>query len=214
MDFQHHLQNTWRLLKEHPFLLLLGGLLVQLLIILSLGILAGPLAGGFLLTLITYFRSGRPPVFNDLFIGLQRLLQLLPFFLLGLLIMVGFFFFVIPGIIFITWWLYTLPLMADQQLPLSQAMRASYRKVRERGFFMHLVFLFMITVFPTLLINVAGLIIPPLEILHLFFFPIQSALLASLYLEQFGPEATACPLSGPPSAPIDPNENTVRRGLD
>jgi hypothetical protein len=220
MDFQRHLQNTWRLITEQPLLLLLGGLLVQLLIVLSLGILAGPLAGGFLLLMIAYFRNDRRPEFNDLFSGLQRFLQLFPFFFLGLLIMFGFFFFILPGVIFSTWWLYTLPLMADRQLSLGAAMRLSYRKVRERGFFMHLVFLFMITVVPGLLINVAALIIAPLQILHFFLFPAQCALLASLYLEQFGASGinSSCPGEDSPPAEMPPpspaEESDASRGLD
>jgi hypothetical protein len=220
MDFQKHLRNTCLLVKEHPLLLLLGGVLIQLLIVLSLGILAGPLAGGFLLLMIEYFRDGRPPVLDDLFSGMQRILPLFPFFFLGLLVILGFFFFIIPGIIFTTWWLYTLPLMADRQLGLGAAMRLSHRKVSERGFFMHLVFLFMITVVPSLIISMMSVIIPMLEILQIFLFPLQCALLASLYLEQFSesgpppscmgdsPAAEAAPL--PPPA----EESDVRRGLD
>jgi hypothetical protein len=223
MDFQHHLQNGWRLVKEHPLLLLLGGMLIQFLIILSLGIMAGPLAGGFLLMMIRFFREGRHPEFNDLFGGLRQVLQLFPFFFLGLLVLLGFMFFIIPGILFLTWWLYALPLMADRKLPLGEAMRASHRKVREKGFFMHFAFLIMITVIPSLLINVAGLIIPLLEILHLFLFPVQTAVLASLYLEQFSPENPACSCPGasdfsadraPSGLSREADEKEFSRGLD
>jgi hypothetical protein len=220
MDFQSHLQNTWRLIIEQPLLLLLGGMLIQLLIVLSLGILAGPLTGGFVLMMITNFRDGRRPEFNDLFSGLPRFLQLFPFFFLGLLVMAGFFFFIIPGVIFSTWWLYTLPLMADRQLSLGTAMRLSHRKVREKGFFLHLVFLFMITVVPSLLISAVAVIIPPLQILHFFLFPAQCALLTSLYLEQFGRpgKLSSCPGEDflPAERPFSPppDDSDARRGLD
>jgi hypothetical protein len=219
MDFQRHLNNCFRLLVEHPLLLLGGGLLVQLLTALSLGILAGPMAGGFMLMLIGYFRGGRRPVLNDLFSGLQRFPQLFPFFFLILLILFGYAFFLVPGVIFTTWWLYALPLMADRHLSLGGAMRASRRKVGERGFFMHLVFLFMITLLPALMISVAAVVLPPLEILQFLLFPLQCGLLASLYLEQFGastPPSGPEPQPGapPPHPPEAMKEPDARRGYD
>jgi hypothetical protein len=221
MDFQRHLENCFRLLREHPLLLLAGGLLVQVLTALTLGILAGPLVAGFMLMLIGYFRDGRRPELNDLFSGLQRFLQLFPFFFLILLIAFGYALFLIPGVIFTTWWLYTLPLMADRRLSLGHAMRTSRRKVSERGFFMHLVFLFMITIIPSLMINIVATVIHPLEILQLFLFPLQCALLISLYLEQFAPGTPASVLppssegsTPPPPPPEEPEEPDVRRGLD
>lgn len=223
MDFQRHLENCYRLLREHPLLLIGGGLLVQVLTALSLGILAGPLVGGFLLMLIGYYREDRPPQFNDLFAGLQRFPQLFPFFFLILLVLLGYVFFLIPGVIFTTWWLYTLPLMADRRLSLAHAMRASRRKVRERGFFMHLVFLFMITVIPSLVINIVAAVIQPLEVLQFFLFPLQCSLLASLYLEQFATtitasapplQAVACSPPPPPGESPEEEESDARRGLD
>jgi hypothetical protein len=77
----------------------------------------------------------------------------------------------------------------------------------------------MITVLPTLMINVAAAIIPPLEILQPLLFPLQSALLASLYLEQFeagGPDSSLPPppADSPPPPLEESEEAAARRGLD
>jgi hypothetical protein len=69
-------------------------------------------------------------------------------------------------------------------MSLGEAMSASKIKVIEGGFFMHLVFLFMISVVPVVLITMAAALIPPLAALQYFLFPLQSACQASLYLEQ------------------------------
>jgi hypothetical protein len=125
---------------------------------------------------------------------------LFPFFFLSILIIIGFIFLVIPGIIMMTWWLYVLLLMADKELPLGAAMAASRRKVIEKGFFMHLVFAFMITIVPALLINAVAAVLPPLKLLQVLLIPFQSACLASLYLEQFGGETNLPP-------PLPPEKN-------
>jgi hypothetical protein len=177
-----------------------GGFLIAVLNILSVGILSGPLFGGYFLLIILMLRDRRKPEFNDLFVGFARLGQLFPFFFLSILIIIGFIFLVIPGIIMMTWWLYVLLLMADKELPLGAAMAASRRKVIEKGFFMHLVFAFMITIVPALLINAVAAVLPPLKLLQVLLIPFQSACLASLYLEQFGGETNLPP-------PLPPEKN-------
>ena len=184
MNFQAHLENAFKIMKEEFVVFFLGGLLIQILTTVSLGLLSGPLMGGYLLLLVLWFREGKRPVFNDLFYGMQRFGELFPLFFLGLLIFCGFMLFVLPGVLFMTWWIYAVFLMADRNMKLGEAMTASKNRVNERGFFMHLVFLFMITVVPIFLISIASALIPPLAALQYFLFPLQSACQASLYLEQ------------------------------
>ncbi len=185
MNFQGHLENVYRMIKNYPLVLILGGFVVALLNVCTLGIISGPLLGGFFLMILGYMRAGGEPQFNDIFSGLKRFGDLFPFFFLSLLILFGFILLIIPGLIFMTWWIYALLLMADKGHPLGEAMRLSKAKVGEKGFFLHLVFLFLISVVPTMLISFLGAIIPLLEILHILVFPLQCGCLASLYLEQF-----------------------------
>jgi len=185
MDFQGYLQNTFGMLMKRPLFFILGGLMTQLLTALSLSLLAGPLMGAYFMTMILYLRQGRHPEFNDLFSGLPRTRELFSFFFLILLIVLGFMLMVLPGIVFATWWIYTLPLMVDRRMPLGEAMRASLHKVNEKGFFIHLIFLLMITLIPILILNVLTAVIPLLVVLKLLLPTIQTGCIAGLYLEQF-----------------------------
>jgi membrane-anchored glycerophosphoryl diester phosphodiesterase (GDPDase) len=211
MDFQGYLENSWKMLKKRPLFFILGGLMTQLLTMLSMSLLAGPLMGAYLMTMVLYLRQGRLPEFNDLFAGLPRTRELFSFFFLILLIVLGFMLMVLPGIVFATWWIYTLPLMADRRMRLGEAMRESLRKVTEKGFFIHLIFLLMITLVPILIINVLAAMIPLLLVLKVLLPPIQTACIAGLYLEQFeglAPSSTVHPArnGAPQSQPLLPEK--------
>ena len=114
LNFQAYLVATFKAIKEEPVIFILSGLLVSLLTIVSMGLLAGPLFGGYFLLFIGYLRDRRKPVFTDIFAGFQQFSTLLPYFLVLLLIFLGSLLLVLPGLLFATWWLYVLPLMADR----------------------------------------------------------------------------------------------------
>ncbi len=185
MDFQGHLKNMMDMMKEEFLVLFVGGLVIQLLISLTLGILTGPLMAGYLLLMLQWLKTEETCEFNDLFSGMRRFADLFSVFFLMLLILFGYMLFMVPGVVMTVWWMYVLFLMADKGLPLGEAMSASKEKVSEKGFFMHLVFMLMISVVPTILLTIIAAIIPPLAVLQYFLFPLQCACLASLYLEQF-----------------------------
>ena len=185
MDIEKHLKNAWLFIKEEPLYAILGGFLAILMNLASIGIMAGPIFGSYMLGTVLYLRQGRRPVLADLFVGFQRLGEVMPFLVVTLLLILGFILFLVPGLIMMTWWVYVLLLMADQRMPLAEAMAASRRKVKEKGFFMHLVFIFLISFLPSLVINMAASVLPPLKLLQVLAIPIQAACLASLYLEQF-----------------------------
>ncbi|MFC1826352.1 hypothetical protein ACFLZQ_00265 [Thermodesulfobacteriota bacterium] len=188
MNFQAYLENTYRIIKEEPVILILGGLLVQLLTVFSLGILAGPLVGGYTLLVILYLRDNRKPTFKDIFSGLQQFANLFPYFLVLILIFLGFMLLILPGLLFATWWIYVLPLMVDKKISFSDAMRLSMNKVNEKGFLMHLVFLLLISVIPMLLIDFVSTMIPFLFVVKILLPPFQVGCLASLYIDQFKQE--------------------------
>ena len=185
MNFQAYLVNTFRAMKEEPVILILGGLLVHLLTMVSMGLLAGPLIGGYFLLFILYLRDNRKPTLNGIFAGLQQFANLFPYFLVLLLILLGFMLLILPGLLFATWWLYVLPLMADRKIPFNEAMRLSMNKVNEAGFLMHFVFLLLISVIPFLLIDMVSTVIPFLLVLKFLLPPFQAGCLASLYIDQF-----------------------------
>ena len=185
MNFQAYLEDTFRIIKEEPVILILGGLIVQLLTVFSLGLLAGPFLGGYTLLVILYLRDNRKPAFNDIFSGLQQFASLFPYFLVLLMILLGFMLLVLPGLLFATWWLYVLPLMVDRKMSFNDAMRLSMNTVNEKGFLMHLVFLLLISVIPIMLIEFISAIIPFAQVLKILIPPLQVGCLASLYIDQF-----------------------------
>lgn len=191
MDLQKYLKNAARLFKEEPLVFIAGGFLVQLLTILSFGIMIGPLTGGYLLMAILFLRDGKRPRFGDLFAGFTRLRILFPYLFLVLLLIVGIMLFILPGIVFATWWIYALPLMADRNLSFGQAMRQSMIRVNEAGFFKHLVFLFLIVLIPNILLSSISHLVPVLNILKILLPPFQVGCLAALYLDMFGAEGDA-----------------------
>lgn len=190
MNFQGYLENSFRIIKAEPLILILGGLLIQLLNSVTLSLLYGPLFGGYLLMALLQLRDNRKPVFNDLFTGFQQFKLLFPYFFILLAKIVGFMFFIIPGLLFTTWWVYALPLMVDRQIGFREAMRLSSDKVNETGFFMHLVFILLVYVIPVIILQVAVSLIPFLMFLTLLLLPFQVGCMASLYLDQFGPKST------------------------
>ncbi|MBC8317673.1 MAG: hypothetical protein H8E41_07180 [Desulfobulbaceae bacterium] len=185
MDFQKHLENMCTMLKDEFVVFVIGGVLIQFLSSLSLGILMGPLMGGYLLLMLNYLRTGERPRFNDIFCGMQRFGELFPVFFLFLLILLGYFLFIIPGVLMTVWWMYVLFLIVDKRISLADAMAESKMKVAEKGFFMHFVFIILIAVIPIMIVNTLAALIPPLVILQYFLFPLQCGCQASLYLEQF-----------------------------
>jgi hypothetical protein len=201
MNFQAYLENTYRIIKEEPIILILGGLLVQLLTVFSLGILAGPLMGGYYLLIICYLRDNQKPSFNDLFSGLQEFGKLFPFFLVMLLILAGFILLILPGLLFATWWLYVLPLMVDKRMDFREAMRVSRNRVNETGFLMHFVFLLLITVIPMMLLNFLSAMLPFLVVFKILLPPFQAGCLANLYIDQFGRAGSAVSTAAAESPP-------------
>jgi len=220
MNFQAYLQDTYRIIKEEPLILILGGLLVQLLTIVSMGILAGPILGGYFLLIIYYLRDNKKPSFNDIFSGLQQFGNLFPYFLVLLLIFIGFMLLILPGLLLATWWLYVLPLMVDRRISFGDAMRLSMDKVNQTGFLMHLVFLLLVSVIPIMLLNFLSAMIPVLFVLKILLPPFQAGCLASLYIDQFGkaePEEVTVeesPTPGPGTLSQMPAEEAAEPGTE
>ena len=173
MNIDTHLRNAVRFIKEEPLYAILGSLMVIAFNVASLGILSGPILGGYFIGVLKFVRGEQKPQFNDLFAGFQRLGYLFSFVIVNMLTILGFVLLVIPGLVVMTWWIYVLFLMIDTNIPLSKAMACSRVKVQEKGFFMHLVFIIILAVLPSLIINSVALLLPPLKVLQIVVLPIE-----------------------------------------
>ncbi len=186
MDFQGHVENIFKMVRREPLVFILGSILVWTMQTFSLGLLAGPAMGGYLIMTIAFLRDGKRPEFNDLFSGFSIFGRLFPFCFLSWIFIAGFILMVVPGVLFMAMWLYTLALMVDKKMTLGAAMAASREKSKEKGFFMHVVFVFLVTILPAFLIRTVFIMSPVTGKFLLMLVPLYYlGTIASLYLEQF-----------------------------
>ena len=122
--------------KSNVAVLVLAALVLQLLSLVSLFILCGPLCGGAaLLSLRCLLRPDRRADLGDLFAMMHRFLPMVGLFFLVLVATLGgLVLLVVPGLLLMTFWLFPYYLMVDKDLPAMDALSASWAIVRRRGF--------------------------------------------------------------------------------
>jgi uncharacterized membrane protein len=146
MDIGKCVSDSWNATAKYPIPLVLGWLGATILGAVSLGILAAPTMAG---VMVMYLRArrGETPEFNQIFSFLNKTLPLLvATIVLVLLVGLGLVCLVIPGLVFIAWWMHVLLLMADGGLGLGEAMRESRRSVTAGGVGIHILFLAILCV--------------------------------------------------------------------
>ncbi|HEY5386309.1 MAG TPA: hypothetical protein VIL79_00235 [Thermoleophilia bacterium] len=154
-------KQGWRLFVKDIGPLIVGALIVAVLSIVSLGILAGPLAAGLYGTVVKRVRDGQQPEVGDVFGQMSRFWAFFAAALvLGILIGLASVT-VIGGILLATIWLYVFPLMVDRGLGLGEAMSASYRMVKEAGFWEHLALVIVFAVIASLANGVLVILATP-----------------------------------------------------
>lgn len=105
---------------------------------------------------------------------------------LGLIIVVGYALLIIPGLIFTTFWIFTLPLMADKGLGLGDAMTESQRLAKEPGY----PHTFAVWVVGAIVVAIVSSILSPIPligpILGLLTAPFSVAYVVSMYFQATG----------------------------
>lgn len=186
MDLQRSLRTAFQLFSQEPVTYLLAGLIVSVLGLVTFGILAGPLMGGFVYMALAHLREGKRPALGDLGYGFQRFWELFPYILILLLTMIGFFLLFVPGVVLSTWWMYAIVLMVDRGLGYRDAMRVSHERVSaHQGFFPHLGFILLVFFVPPFVVNILSAIFPLLGLLSFVVFPLQLLALTAAYAEDF-----------------------------
>mgnify|MGYP005850735059 CR=1 FL=1 len=131
--------HGWRLFVKDIVPLFIATVVATLLSVVTIGILAGPLYAGLNEMVLARVRDGKEPRWDDVFAGLDRFWAYLGAALF-LVIVVGLACItVVGGLLLGAVWLYAFPLMVDRRMGLGEALRTSYRMVRENGFWEHLV---------------------------------------------------------------------------
>ena len=202
METGRHVRTAFKLFSSRMIMYLVMGAVLAYGSLFSLGILAGPLIGGFVNVGLAHQRTERPPGLGDLVAGFQNLgslflLSLLLIFswvglgvlLPALLAMVWWAY--IPIFILLvslaTWWMHVPALIVDKGMSLRRAMRESKARVTDQsGFFPHLGFIVCVFVLPPLAIFGLSVVFPPAGLLNFLVCPLQFLALASAYEDDPG----------------------------
>jgi hypothetical protein len=113
--------------------------------------------GGLTRGMLRYLREGIEPEFGELW-RFDDFVQILLLVVLGgIAIALGLMLLVVPGVVLMVWWMYSLFFIVDGKMTFGQAMAASRRLVTRSGFWNHFVVLLVMTVLNSLGSGLAGL---------------------------------------------------------
>lgn len=151
----------WRLFVKDIGPLIIGTIIACVLSVLTLGILAGPLAAGLYGMVVGRVRDGKAAAVGDVFDQMGRFWSyfaaaLVLALLIGLASLT-----IVGGILLAAIWLYVFPLMVDRGLGFGEAMSESYRMVKEAGFWEHVALVLIVVVISAVTHGVLGLLATP-----------------------------------------------------
>ena len=131
-------KNGWNAFTADIVPLLVGTLIAGILSVITLGILAGPLAAGLYSMVIGRIRDGRHAKIGDVFSCMNRFWGFL-WAAIVLVVLIGLASLtIVGGVLLATIWIYVFPFMVDRKMGLTDAMTASYHQVVDNGFWEHL----------------------------------------------------------------------------
>ncbi len=142
MDFNKIFKYSWELFVKDIVPLIVGGLIAGIVGFITLGILAGPLYGGLIKMVLRRVREQKTPEIGDIFSAMDQFGTLfLTFLVLTILVLIGTFLCIIPGLLLATIWMYVVVYIVDKKVSMGEAMSKSKALVSQVGFGMHLVML-------------------------------------------------------------------------
>lgn len=179
-DLGAYFREGWTLYKESFVLLLMTSLVFWALSIISLSILMGPLIAGYMFLFIRTLRGEQVRVGN-LFDGFRRFIPiLLAFYLTNMLIAIGMFLLIIPGLIFIAYFLFVEVLILDKNLGVFEAMKLNKEMASRRGLWNFV----GLNIALVLLLNLPGIL--SVGIGYLLILPYVMSVYAVAYEDCFG----------------------------
>jgi len=138
MDVGRVFEDGWKLFVKDAGALIVGALLVALLSVVTIGILAGPMIGGYYLMVSRRVREGRPAEIGDVFSAFDRFGSLfIATLVIVILVAIGLVFLILPGLMLAAIWLYVPLFIVDQKMSFGDAMSASRELVTRNGFWLH-----------------------------------------------------------------------------
>ena len=138
LDVGLSFKGGWNAFTADIVALIVGALVACFLSVVTLGILAGPLAAGLYSMAIGRIRDGRPARIGDVFSCMDRFWGFL-WAAIVLVVLIGLASLtIVGGVLLATIWIYVFPFMVDRKMGLAEAMTASYHQVVDNGFWEHL----------------------------------------------------------------------------
>lgn len=199
MDIGRCFNEALDVYKKNLWPLVLGAMLFEVLFLLSLTILAGPLIGGWsLMTINALRRKDRRVELGDMFACFNQFFTLSGLFYLTLIAtLLGFIVCIVPSLLLMTIWFFASFLIVDRKEGVFSSLSLSQQLVTNSGFgnyFLLVIIVFAISLAPSA-IPYAGFI------LGWFLMPITWLLEASAYLQEVDEKQ---PLKPKPSAKEEP----------
>ncbi len=162
------LQHGFVLLLRDIAIMVVATLVVWVLTIATVGMLGGPLSAGLTRMVLLRAQHDRTPEIADVFYFEHFGRYVFAFWVLEILIIVGFVLFLAPGFYLMTIWFYVFILMVDRDLDVWDAMRQSKRLADKYGLWEHLLLILLMTLLAIVLglptRGLAGLLTSPFGI--------------------------------------------------
>jgi|CXWL01.1.fsa_nt_gi uncharacterized membrane protein len=136
MDVGRCFRDAFEVYKQNLVVLVVAALLIDVLGLLTLLILLGPLCGGFSLLTVRAVRSKEHRAdLNDLFRAFNKFLPLFGLFWLTLVpILLGTALLIVPGVLLMTIWMFSFYLVVDRDEGVFASLGKSQAMVRHVGF--------------------------------------------------------------------------------
>ncbi len=152
-DIGTYFKIGWRLYLSEIPIFIVASLIFWLVLISSFSILGGPLMAGYMFIFVKKLRNESISPF-DIFKGFSRFLPLvIAFYLTKIIIAIGLFFLIIPGLIFIARYFFVELLILDKNIGVTEAMKLNKQIVAKRGLWNYVI----LNIVLVIILNIGGL---------------------------------------------------------
>ena len=189
-DIGDYFKEGFALFKQSAGTFIVASILFWVASIASFSSLFGPLLAGYMLIFVEKIRGNDVKAF-DIFKGFNRFIPIvIVFYLTKAIIAIGIFLLVIPGLIFISWFLFVELLILDKKIGVFEAMKLNKRMSSERGIWNYVI----LNVVLVAILSILGGI--SFGIGTVIVTPVVFAIYAVAYEDSFGEQISGSDLSG------------------
>lgn len=140
MDIGKHFLAAWEVYTKNFVILVVAMAIVFVLSLVTIGIMVPVLLPAYQMMFLR-LKHGEAVTTNDLFLYVNKFGRLfITFIIIGGLTFVGTIFLVVPGVMIATLFMYSLLLIAEDDLSIMEALKKSSDIVIARGFWIHILF--------------------------------------------------------------------------